>query len=192
MQGYSYFPSIVYREEIPDLVGKSLEKTAKYYEEVCESQKDWAVAQTNNMVFDADLKYLADLFRSKAVEILNNQGYNLETFKPRVSAMWGQKFYKGGGNLPHVHPNSYICGVYFLDCPPTGAYPIFEDPRPAKIMSDLPMASTIEIKPCTPSIHFDNVIAGTFLFFNSWLTHRVSQNMNVQPTQLIHFILTSE
>lgn len=191
MQGYSYFPSIVYREEAPSLVEKSLEKTAKYYDEAYENQKDWAVVQTNNMIFDVDLKYLADFFCDRTIRILKDQGYDLENFKPLVSSMWGQRFNKGGGNLTHIHPNSYMCGVYFLECPPTGAYPIFEDPRPAKLMSDLPMIGTTEVKPCTPNIHFDNVIPGTFLFFNSWLPHRMSQNMSDQPTKFIHFILAS-
>jgi uncharacterized protein (TIGR02466 family) len=191
---FHYFSSPVYREEIPDWVPLVSSGVQKYFDQ----QKNWekenninyAVRQTQNAVNDPDLQFLEFYFRDKAIEILKSQGYSLNGFEFYVSGMWGQEMQKHGSHEPHVHPHSQLCGLYFIDVSKGGSFPIFSDPRPGKLMCDYFPVVDGNVYPSTPKIYFDNVLAGTFMFFNAWLPHQFSVNQSEQPTRFIHFILS--
>ena len=186
MEVYDYFSSPIYREERPEWVEKTLKHTQKYYDQThyC------VVKQTGHMANDPDLWYLASYFRDKGVSILKDQGYLTDEYEFYVSGMWGQEFACTGSNITHVHPDSQISGFYFLETPEGGSYPIFDDPRPAKKMSDLFSEQKAEINMATPQVHFNNVQAGTMMLFNSWLPHMITQNQSNNPTKFVHFVLS--
>ena len=186
MEAFAYFASPIYREERPEWVGETLEHTQKYYDQMQPS----VVKQTEHMANDPDLGYLASYFRDKGVSILKDQGYLTDEYEFYVSAMWGQEFACTGSNLLHVHSDSQVSGFYFLETPEGGSYPIFDDPRPAKKMSDLLSEQKEEISLATPQIHFNNVQPGTMMFFNSWLPHMITPNQTESPTKFVHFILS--
>ena len=186
MEAFAYFASPIYREERPEWVGETLEHTQKYYDQMQPS----VVKQTVHMANDPDLSYLASYFRDRSVSILRDQGYLTDEYEFYVSAMWGQEFACTGSNLLHVHPDSQISGFYFLETPEGGSYPIFDDPRPAKKMSDLFAEQKEEINIATQQIHFNNVQPGTMMFFNSWLPHMITPNQSESPTKFVHFILS--
>lgn len=186
MEAFAYFASPIYREERPEWVGETLEHTQKYYDQMQPS----VVKQTVHMANDPDLSYLASYFRDRSVSILRDQGYLTDEYEFYVSAMWGQEFACTGSNLLHVHPDSQISGFYFLETPERGSYPIFDDPRPAKKMSDLFAEQKEEINMATQQIHFNNVQPGTMMFFNSWLPHMITPNHSESPTKFLHFILS--
>ena len=186
MEAFAYFASPIYREERPEWVGETLEHTQKYYDQMQPS----VVKQTMHMANDPDLAYLASYFRDRAVSILRDQGYLTDEYEFYVSAMWGQEFACTGSNLLHVHPDSQISGFYFLETPEGGSYPIFDDPRPAKKMSDLAAEQKEEINAATQQVHFNNVMPGTMMFFNSWLPHMITSNQSEFPTKFVHFILS--
>ena len=163
MDVYPYFASPIYREERPEWVEETLKHTQKYYEQTKEWSPDNAVVkQTGHMANDPDLGYLASYFRDKGVSILKDQGYFTDEHDFYLSGMWGQG----------------------------GSYPIFDDPRPGKKMSDLPSAPSDQVTMATPYIHFNNVIPGTMMFFNSWLPHMITASNSEQPTKFVHFILS--
>jgi uncharacterized protein (TIGR02466 family) len=186
VETFAYFASPIYREERPEWVGETLEHTQKYYDQMQPS----VVKQTAHMANDPDLGYLTSYFRDKAVSILRDQGYLTDEYEFYVSAMWGQEFACTGSNLLHVHSDSQVSGFYFLETPEGGSYPIFDDPRPAKKMSDLFAEQKEEINLATQQIHFNNVQPGTMMFFNSWLPHMITPNQSESPTKFVHFILS--
>jgi uncharacterized protein (TIGR02466 family) len=186
MEAYAYFSSPIYREERVEWVEETLKHTHKYYEQMEPS----VVKQTTHMANDPDLGYLASYFRDKSVSILKDQGYLTDEYEFYVSGMWGQEFACTGSNIMHVHGDSQISGFYFLEVPEGGSYPIFDDPRPGKRMTDLWVQPSDHVTMATPQIHFDNVQAGTMMLFNSWLPHMITQNQSDNPTKFIHFILS--
>lgn len=186
MEAFAYFASPIYREERPEWVGETLEHTQKYYDQMQPS----VVKQTEHMANDPDLGYLSSYFRDRSVSILRDQGYLTDEYEFYVSAMWGQEFACTGSNLLHVHADSQVSGFYFLETPEGGSYPIFDDPRPAKKMSDLFSEQKEEINLATQQIHFNNVQPGTMMFFNSWLPHMITPNQSESPTKFVHFILS--
>ncbi len=186
MESYAYFSSLIYREERVEWVEETLKHTQKYYEQMEPS----IVKQTEGMTNDADLEYLASYFKDKGVSILKEQGYFTDDHQFYLEGMWGQEFACTGSNVLHVHANSQISGFYFLETPEGGSYPIFDDPRPGKKMTDLWPTPSEEITLATPQIHFNNVKPGTMMFFNSWLPHMITPNQAQTPTKFIHFILS--
>ena len=71
MEAYSYFSSLIYREERINWVDKTLKYTQKYYDQIQPS----LVKQTEHMADDPNLGYLTSYFRDKGVSILKDQGY---------------------------------------------------------------------------------------------------------------------
>jgi len=192
MDSYAYFPSVIYREERIEWVEKTLKHSQKYYEQTKEWLPETAVVkQTNPMAKDPDLGYLASYFKDKGVSILKEQGYLTDDHEFYLESMWGQEFACTGSNFLHVHANSQISGFYFLETPEGGSYPIFDDPRAGKKMTDLWPAPNEEITLATSQIYFNNVKPGTMMFFNSWLPHMITSNHSETPTKFIHFILSS-
>jgi uncharacterized protein (TIGR02466 family) len=186
MESYFYFPSVIYREERAEWVEKTLRHTLNYYEETESS----VVKQTCSMIRDSNLHFLSSYFKDKSVSILKEQGYFTDECEFFIEGMWGQEFAFSGSNIFHVHSNSQISGFYFLETSEGGSYPIFDDPRSGKKMSDLASATNDQVTLATPQIHFNNVKPGTMMFFNSWLPHMITTNQTEDKTKFIHFILS--
>jgi uncharacterized protein (TIGR02466 family) len=194
MNEFHYFSSPVYREELPDWVDlvsggmqKHFNSTQAY---LSENDESYPVLQTANAIDDCDLTFIKNYFHSKAVEILKAQGFLLDDFEFYVSEMWGQQITKFGFHEPHVHPNTQICGLYFLSTPPKGSFPIFSDPRPGKLMCNYQTPDDKNIYIGTPKIFFENVMPGTFMLFNAWLPHQLAISQTVEPTKFVHFMLS--
>ncbi len=191
MESYAYFPSLIYREERVEWVEKTLNHTQKYYEQTKEWLPETAVVkQTSSMVSDPDFNYLASYLKDKSISILKEQGYLTDEYEFYLAGMWGQEFACTGSNLMHVHGDSQISGFYFLETPEGGSYPIFDDPRAGKKMTDLRSMSSETVTLATPQIHFNNVQAGTMMFFNSWLPHMITPNQGQTSTKFIHFVVS--
>ena len=192
MTEFQYFPTAVYREEKPEWVSHVLRNFDRY----CEQQKqlnkeqniNYLVVQTGHMGSDPELSFLSEYFAKTATELLAQQGYFLGRHELYTSGMWGQEVACTGSHEPHVHANTQMCGLYFLDTPEGGSFPIFSDPRPSKLMNDFFMADN-EIRVGTPKIFFNNMVPGTFMFFNAWLPHQLTANQSQQPTKFVHFTL---
>tara|TARA_R110000787_G_scaffold280713_1_gene391589 strand:- start:1371 stop:1964 length:594 start_codon:yes stop_codon:yes gene_type:complete len=190
MEIFSYFASPIYREERPDWVEKTIEHSEKHYLEIKQQMGDHApVLQTGSMTKDPDLLFLTSYFRDKGVSILKEQGYLTDEYEFFVAGMWGQEFACTGSNVLHVHADSQISGFYFLECPEGGSYPVFDDPRAGKKMTDLMTNQSNEVHVATPLIHFNNLLPGTLMLFNSWLPHMITKNQSEEKTKFVHFTL---
>jgi uncharacterized protein (TIGR02466 family) len=189
---FHYFQTPVYREERPEWVSHVLKNADRYYAEQKKTNKEnnmmWPVTQTVHMGNDPELFFLSDYFAKTATELLRQQGYFIDPFEFYTSCMWGQEIEKNGMHEPHVHANAQMCGLFFLEAPEGGSFPIFSDPRPAKAMAEFMMVDS-EVRLGTPKIYFNNMVPGTFMFFNSWLPHQFSINQSDRPTKFIHFTL---
>jgi len=196
MQAFAYFPSIVYRDEHPEWVDYTNKVCAKYFDEQAKVHevhplpKCFPVLQTQHMADDVELAYITNYFRDASVAILREQGYAVDRYDFHVSGMWGQDIGCFGGHAPHVHKNSLITGLFFLETPQGGSYPVFHDPRPGKLMSELDTVPSEEVTAATPMVHFNNVLPGTFMFFNSWLPHQLMLSSSQEPTKFLHLMLS--
>jgi uncharacterized protein (TIGR02466 family) len=187
MDAYTYFPSVIYREEHPDWVGYTLQVAQKYYSV---AQNVGHITQTDHMANDPDLKFLVDYLVLASTTILRDQGYDMDKYELYVSGLWGQDVKCNGGTDVHVHKNSQICGWFFLETPEGGSYPIYHDPRMNKKMIELDSVHSPELTNASSYVHFNNVKPGTVLMANSWMQHQLTPNMAQAETKSIHFIVS--
>ena len=177
MEGFAFFPSIIYRDEKPELVSHISSTVNKYYNYTKQNslleQSRPPVIQTENLFNDPSLAFFVDYLISSGINILEDQGYN-----------------KSGSTNIHVHKNSQICGWYFLETPIDGSYPIFYDSRMNKAMVELDYEQDKEIVNASSMVHFKDIKPGTIFFSNSWLQHQLSINLSNSPTRAIHFVIS--
>lgn len=107
----------------------------------------------------------------------------------RITCMWSNISKPQNRHNMHLHPNSFLSGVLYLNCPPNPGNIGFRDPRHSMEMMDYDYKEdssfrhrTIEVEPKT----------GRLILFPSWLQHgtrpgnfigdkRISLSFNVMP-----------
>ena len=187
MEGFAYFPAVVYRDERPDLAEKALPTCLQYLGKV--RNADWPMQQSASMGNDPAMRDVADYLLLSSVDLLRGQGYDVAKYDFYLQGLWAQEIGRNGGTNVHVHKNSQMCGWFFLETPQGGAYPIYHDPRMNKAMSELDFVQGEEVTNATNMIHFNNVLPGTVMFSNSWMQHQLTGGNAETPTRCIHFIV---
>lgn len=188
MEGFAYFPAIVYRDERPDLVEKILPTCIRHLDQV--RNPEWSMFQSNHLANEPALQETVNYILLSVVDLLKSQGYDTEKYDFYIQGLWAQEVNRGGGTNVHVHKNSQMCGWFFLETPQNGAYPIYHDTRMNKSMIELDFVQSEEINNATNMIYFNNMIPGTVMFANSWMQHQLSGSNADSPTRCIHFIVS--
>lgn len=188
MEGFSYFPAIVYRDERPELAEEIVPHAIKYLDDVRNTQG--SLCQSASLQHDPAFRSVADYLLLSAVGILQDQGYDTSRYDFYLSGLWAQEISSGSGTNVHVHKNSQISGWLFLETPENSAYPVYYDTRMNKAMIELDFAPSDQVTNATSSIHFNNVAPGTVLFSNSWMQHQLAGGNSEQPTRCLHFIVS--
>ena len=203
----SLFDTLIYQAEIPEYLND------KDFMSVCDEHTDKAIKNTQQKIEERQKKYNAAikdhgmsyhsgsklyeddrfynfelLIRNTARNILTDQGFDLSNHTLDYTEMWIQKFaYDGGGHQDtHVHWDNHISGFYFVDCSERTSKPIFHDPRPARMMLNLPIKNHSKLCPAMER-QIIKVKPGTLLMFNSWLPHQFSVDDGIDPFRFIHF-----
>lgn len=188
MQGFAYFPAIVYRDERPDLIEGVLPICLKRLNEA--RGDSTFLCQSAHLGHEPALRELSDYLLISAVEILRTQGYAVDRYDFHISGLWAQEVGGGSGTNVHIHKNSQIAGWFFMETPENGAYPVYHDTRMNKAIVELDYEPSDEIENATSSIHFNNLIPGSVLFANSWMNHQLVGGGGQQPTRCVHFIVS--
>lgn len=99
--------------------------------------------------------------------------FDFENFDLVITQMWMNKNGPGDFNKPHVHPNSFLSGVYYVRTPSQCGNIEFYDPAPARAMIGYPVraggSGSSSSKEFMPE-------AGMLVVFPSWLQHGVQPN----------------
>jgi len=189
MEYFQYFPSWICREEFPSLAAATLANVVAHIAARKEEQFPPNVIQTADLSQEPQFQELGSIFTRTSTQILNDQGYLINNYNFWLSSMWAQSIQTNGYQPEHTHRDSVMCGLFFLQTPENGSYPIFSDPRPSKTICDLDMAPSHEVTAAIPHVHFNNVLPGTLLLFNNWLPHIVTPNGAQEPTTFLHFLI---
>jgi hypothetical protein len=188
MEGFAYFPAIVYRDDRPEFVEEALSTSMRALDKTRNSM--FAVLQSEHLGSDLLVQNLANYLLWSSVDTLRTQGYSVEKYDFYFQGLWAQEIQSGAGTNMHVHRNSQISGWFFLETPENGAYPVYYDTRMNKAMSELDFAQGEEVTNATNAIHFKNIRPGTVLFSNSWMSHQLIGGVSKLPTRCIHFIVS--
>lgn len=187
MEGFAYFPAVVYRDERLDLV-ESIRQLC--LERLNDLRGETPIVQSPGLHTDPAFRHVADYLLVSAVDLLRGQGYAVERYDFYLAGLWAQEVGEKGGTNVHVHKNSQVCGWMFVDTPQGGAYPVYHDTRMNKAMIELDFAPSDEVTNAMSSIHFNNVQPGTVLFANSWMQHQLVSGNAETPTRCLHFIVS--
>ena len=207
LKSISFFDTLIYQAEIPEYLDD------KDFMAVCDEHTDKAIADAKQSIDERHKKLNADikdhgmsyhsgpklyeddrfhnfelLIRNTGRNILLDQGFDLSNYTLDYTEMWIQKFaYEGGGHQDsHVHWDNHISGFYFLKCSDRTSVPVFHDPRPGRMMLNLPIKDhnklcyAMERQIVRPK-------PGTLLMFNSYLPHEFKVDNGVDTFRFIHF-----
>lgn len=187
----SFFPTQVVRNELPGWVDKTKEVIEKKFQKNLFTQPGH-VLQTENILDENELNFLYDYVLEEARYFLSEQGYIVSKVNFYIKELWGQLFRPGGFNYPHIHPRCQISGLYFLSVP-TGTFDVFiNDPRQGKLMCDLDVNDTEILKPASSIVRLNEVQPGTFLMYNSWLTHSINNSDSEKNAYFLHYNIACE
>ena len=84
MEGFAYFPAIVYRDERPELAEELVPHAVKYLDEVRDTQG--FLCQSGSLQHDPAFRAVADYLLLSAVGILQDQGYDTSRYDFYLSA----------------------------------------------------------------------------------------------------------
>ena len=153
------------------------------------NNKDFGLAHHSELLQgDINFYKFINFVCKKSYSILDEQGYDLTEYSLAVRELWVQEFSKEGGghHSIHTHWNGHISGFYFLKCSDKTSHPIFHNPRPGKMMIQLPQKDESLITNSSEKINY-RPKPGTFVFFNSYLGHEFAVDHGIEPFRFIHF-----
>lgn len=198
LQSWNYFPSVVYRCELPDWVNTINNGMEGLYNNAIQSSDTQAPYPINTAsVFSCSntaqqLEFFTSYLNKISVEILSSQGYDTQLYNTEVTELWGQELNYGAQQPYHVHSNTILSGVYILSQPVEySSALVFEDPRAGKSMTQMLMVNHSEVLPGEQYVTFNNLMSGSLVIFNSYLPHTITPNYSNTSFRFLHFCVSS-
>jgi uncharacterized protein (TIGR02466 family) len=145
---------------------------------------------SNSLINIKEFKELQDFVNKSSISILDHMGYDLNNYEVHWTEFWVQEFAKNGGghHEGHIHYDNHISGFYFLKCSDKTSMPVFHDPRPTKLMTQLPLKNESEVTFGSQFINYKPV-PGTLILFPAFLEHQFVVDHGIEPFRFIHFNL---
>jgi uncharacterized protein (TIGR02466 family) len=153
--------------------------------------KDFGITHHSLPLYeDINFQEFNNYIKTKSYILLEDMGYDLSNYNLYFTELWVQEFAEQGGghHEGHIHYDNHISGFYFLKCSDKTSYPIFHDPRTAKLMSQLPLKDENELTFASNKIHI-KPNPGTLIFFPAYLEHQFTVDYGIEPFRFIHFNL---
>jgi uncharacterized protein (TIGR02466 family) len=193
---FSIFSSFIYIEEdnswlasLNKLSDPYIKKATEKNKKLFINNKDFGLTHhSSTLTNDVNFLKFIEFISKRSYSILDEQGYDLKDYSLALRELWVQEFSKEGGGYHsiHTHWNGHISGFYFLKCSDKTSMPVFHDPRPGKIMIQLPEKNKNEITEASEQINL-KLQPGCFVFFNSYLGHEFVVDHGIEPFRFIHF-----
>lgn len=189
-----HFPCPIYVVERPDFLNVVREVSAEYLAKTREENIEnslYPVSMSGNYANDPRLKGFAEFIGTTAWNILNDQGYAMQNFGMGFESMWTQEHHKQSSMEQHTHGfGAQIVGFYFLDVPEESSRVLFHDPRPGKVMIDLPQQDASRATASSQIVNFE-AVSGRMIFSNAWLPHSFTRHASATPLRFVHFNLVA-
>lgn len=189
LETFLYFPTAIHATNLPEFLHAANQVSKEFLSKQTHEINDvYPVRMTGQIYNDERLSEFCDTILDLGWNVLDQQGYDMQHFRVILTEMWVQQHHKYSLMEHHVHGGDQLVGFYFLKAPKNGSKPIFYDPRPAKVITDLPLKPSPEINAATNIINFEPE-PGRMFISNSFLPHSFSKNASDEPTEFIHFNL---
>ena len=201
-----YFTTPIYSTIVTEWVNPLIKVTDKFIKEAKDNQKenikkrnkelkinvgDFGMSHhSRSLINIEEIKELKNFITKSSFYILDHMGYDLNSYDIHWTECWVQEFAKKGGghHEGHIHYDNHISGFYFLKCSDKTSYPIFHDPRLAKVMSQLPLKNDAELTFASQMINYKPQ-PGSLILFPAFLEHQFSIDYGIESFRFIHFNL---
>lgn len=184
-----YFSSAIYAVKKPEFLDTIRAVSEKFINRCkCDGQM---TVMTTDFSNEPEAKEFAEYVSQTTWNILKNQGYSMDQFITYFTEMWTQEHNYQSSMDSHVHGSGVQMSVfYFLDVPDGGSVAIFHDPRPAKVIINLPEENPSKITLASPSVSIQ-LQEGTIMFVPPFVMHQFTRNMNQdKPVRFVHMNLS--
>lgn len=187
LETFLYFPTAIHATNLPEF----LNITKKVADEYLTKSKQklnpiYPVRMSESLLNDERLQEFREVIVNLGWDILDQQGYDMKNFQVILTELWAQQHHKHSLMEQHVHNGDQLVGFYMLKVPKDGSRPVFYDPRPAKVITDLPLKPNNEITTATNIINFTTT-PGRLFITNTFLSHSFTKNASNETTEFIHF-----
>jgi len=184
---FDYFSTKILQEKKIEWLDQLIETTNPIIENLKKNNKNEFVYHSQIIAKQLP-KFFINFIIGKSFSFWEEQGYHLNNFNFVLRECWVQEFNElgQGHHEGHIHWNNHVSGFYFLKCSDKSSYPVFHDPRPSKIMMQLPEKNKDIITNASSSIYFKPE-PGTFFFFPAFLEHQFVLDEKKEPFRFIHF-----
>ena len=187
-----YFTTPIYSIVKPEFLEPIRALSAKYLEqskEIIKADKPMTV-MTGNFSLEPEAAEFAQYVSQTAWNILQAQGYDMEKLVTYFLEMWTQEHNFSSSMDTHVHGGgAQISAFYFLEVPENSCQLIIHDPRPAKVIIDLPERDNAKVSPASRMIVFKPQ-EGTLFLVPAYLPHQFTRNLNANPMRFVHMNLS--
>jgi hypothetical protein len=197
LEPYDFFPTTIYKiskldfyDELKKVSEDVMSETKKYMEENDIVGNEFC-DMSGNLLGDERIRDFANYVISTAENILEHQGYDLSAYEVGLSSVWLQEHHKYSDMAEHVHGREphgefvQLVGFYFLDVVNDGSVMVLHDPRPGKVITDLPLKNPTEIKNGNDKV-FIKPENGDLIFTNNYLPHSFTRNLSDKSVKFLH------
>ena len=187
-----YFATPVYIVKKPEFLD-ALNMVSARYEEASREHKgtgEYINLMTGSYAHEPELEEFTRYVSQTAWNILSSQGFNMDTLATYFTEMWTQEHKHLSSMETHVHGGgSQISAFYFLSVPKGGCKMVIHDPRPGKVIINLPETDNAKITMGSSQVVF-SAEPGVLILTNSWLPHSLTKNMSNDPVRFVHMNLS--
>lgn len=186
---YLYFPSAVYtsaRRDFLESVKPVFDEYIAKAQLISSNNPTGFAVMSGNFSNDVRISQFTQFVANAAWKILEGQGYDMKGMATLFTGMWGQQHSTSSSMPEHVHPGVQLVGFYFLETPPESSKIQIHDPRPAKVMVNLPESNASHTTGASSVVSFTPE-PGMLFFANSWLPHSFTRHGAHEPLSFVHF-----
>ena len=190
LEEINYFATTIYAVEKRDFLSPIRAISDKYLEESKNCLGKNMTVMTQNFSNDPEALEFAQYVSQTAWNILASQGYAMNDGVTYFTEMWTQEHNHLSSMETHVHGHGVqISAFYFIDVPADSCKVVIHDPRPGKVIINLPEKSHNEISLASSQIVLTPE-PGALIFANAWLPHSFTKNMSHESMRFVHMNLS--
>jgi len=131
-----------------------------------------------------EIAHIRQAIGSGCVRCARALAFDFDSFELAINGMWLIRNGPGDLNKAHIHPNTMLSGVYYVQTPPDCGKIEFFDPVMARTATAYPKTEHRRINANAAAYE---PVEGLLLIFPSWLQHWVRPNRGVGDRVSISF-----